>query len=416
MARLFSLINSFGNTVHLVWAAHYSKATGKPSASGFSYAIFDSVAKLPADAWDQANETHDIFLSTSYLQALEQAPPFNMNFRYAILCDANGVIGIVYFQILRLDYHLHVSIMRHLKLDRKRIVPERESTSAEKAKIRMLVCGNAMLSGEHGFYIRNVPKEKAMRVIAEIAYDIRKSFPYSIALTLVKDFYRQTGKPAKPLRPLGFSSFDAGPNMVVAIRPGWLTFDDYLNDMKSKYRKRAESAIKKGKPVQRRLLALDEIVRRTNELYDLYCQVADNAKFKIFAVSAGSFAELKRKLGDRFECVGLFLGNDLIGFTTRIFNGNGMEGYIHGIRYEQNKRYELYQNILLDDIRAAIAAKASFVNTGRTSIAMKSSIGAIPNNMECYIRFSGKMSNHFFSHIMYFIKPSTEYARDPFKP
>jgi hypothetical protein len=414
MKSLFP-ISSFLNRVHLLWAAHYSKVTGKPSPSGFSYTIFDSIAKLPAHEWDQAHEKQDVFLSTSYLQALELAPPHNMNFRYAIVRDKGNVIGIVYFQILQLDYHIHLSIMRMLKIDKRLAKPEKESIDAEKTRIRLLVCGNVMLSGEHGFCMKDISFERAMQVIAEIAYDVRTSCPHHIEITLVKDFYRKKDARGKPLMPFGFSSFDAGPNMVITIRPNWRTFDEYLNDMKPKYRKRAESALKKGKTIERRSLSLDDIIHYKKDLYDLYSQVADNAKFKIYAVSPEYFIELKRNLGAKFECVGLFLNNDLIGFTTRIFNTPSMEGYIHGIRYELNKRYELYQNILLGDIRAAIAARVSEINTGRTSIAMKSSIGAIPNNMDCYMRFSGKISNHFFSHIMYFIKPSTEQARDPFK-
>jgi hypothetical protein len=414
MLKLFPL-SRLVNRVHLLWAAHYSRVTGKPAASGVSYTIFDSITELPSTIWDQANEKNDIFLSTLYLQALEQAPPHNMSFRYAIVRDKGNIIGIVYFQILQMDYHIHLSIMRMLKIDKRLAKPEKESKDAEKTRIRLLVCGNAMLSGEHGFYMRNLSFERSMQVIAEIAYDVRTSFPHHVAITLVKDFYRKHDKPGKPLRPFGFSSFDAGPNMIVPIRPNWRAFNDYLNEMKPKYRKRAESALKKGKPIERRSLSLDDIIQYKKDLYDLYSRVAENAKFKIYTVVPEYFIELKRKLGEKFECVGLFLNNDLIGFTTRIFNDNSMEGYIHGIKYECNKRYELYQNILLDDIRAAITARVSEINTGRTSIAMKSSIGAVPNNMDCYMRFSGKISNHFFSHIMYFIKPSTEQARDPFK-
>jgi hypothetical protein len=426
MTRILSIIGMFRNRAHLLWAAHqkrlylswsahYSKVTGKPLPSGFSYTVYDSMAELPVDAWDQVNARQDIFLSSSYLQTLEQAPPKNMSFRYAIVSDNAGIIGIVYFQIIRLDDHVHRSIKKFLKIDEKPGTEESESKGVEKAGIRLLVCGNAMLSGEHGFCFRNVPTERTMQVIAEIAYDIRTSFPGKIAITLVKDFYRQTGKPLKPLRPYGFSSFDAGPNMVVPIRPNWSTFEAYLNDMKPKYRKRAEGAIKKGKPIARRPLSLEEIILRSNELYDLYCRVADNAKFRIFSVSPDYFAELKRKLGDKFECVGFFINNEMIGFTTRIYNSGSIEGYIHGMRYEQNKSYELYQNILLDDVRAAITAGMPVVNTGRTSIAMKSSMGAVPKNMDCYMRFSGKISNQIFSHVMYFIKHSSESARNPFK-
>jgi len=92
-----------------------------------------------------------------------------------------------------------------------------------------------------------------------------------------------------------------------------------------------------------------------------------------------------------------------------------MEGYSHGLDYEKNKDFELYQNFLLDDVRAAIERRSDSINAGRTSITMKSSVGATPREMVCYIGFSGKLSNQLIRPLFYFIKPKAEYCRNPFK-
>ena len=203
--------------------------------------------------------------------------------------------------------------------------------------------------------------------------------------------------------------------MTVPIRKNWTTFEMYLNDMKPKYRKRAASAIKKGSKIRRQSFTLEDAIRYRDELFELYCRVVDNAKFKMFFLSPDYFISLKKHLEDNFECVGYFLEDTMIGFSTRINSNAVLEGYAHGLLYDRNKEFELYQNFLLDDMRSAIKSESSYVHTGRTSVAMKSSIGAIPQEMVCYIRFSSGHTNHLIKPLLFFVKTATEYCRNPFE-
>ena len=411
----FSACRSFANRLHLHWAAHYSRVTGKPSPSGFTFTLYDAIAQLPLDLWDSVNNNKDIFLSTAYLSALEQAPPANMKFRYAVVRKNSAPVGIAYFQIVELGPRLHKSPLQLLTAAKRSLLQDIHNRIADTAVLRLLVCGNVMISGEHGFSMPAVSNESALRVVAEIAYALRKLSNPPITVTLIKDFYQQEASSKNILSRFGYHSFDAGPNMVIPIRRNWTTFDNYTNEMKSKYRKRVTSAIKKGAAILRQSFDLDDIVRYRDELFTLYCQVVDKAKFKIFFLSPDYFAGLKRHLGGKFVCEGYFSSSTLIGFTTRIINGDTLEVYSHGVRYEYNKEFELYQNFLLDDVRAAIAGQSLYVNTGRTSAAMKSSVGAIPKDIVCYMRFSGGHSNQFLKPLFYFIKSSGEYCRNPFE-
>lgn len=416
MLKLLYLYKHLANRLHLRWIAHYSRVTGKPVESGYSFKLYNSISQLPLSVWDKANISGDIFLSSAYLTALEQAPPENMNFRYAIISKENVTIGIAYFQILALNYRLHQSPMQRIRKKKTTtLVQKVHDKIINTAGTTLLVNGNAMISGEHGFCISMIPEEQALHIVAEIAHAIRKTANPRITATLIKDFYKKENMPSNILSQFGYHLFNAGPNMIVPIRENWTTFDMYLNEMKPKYRKRAVSATKKGLKVRRQFLTFGNMVRYREELFELYCKVVGNARFKMFFLSPDYLISLKRHLEDKFECIGYFIDNQIIGFTTRINNGNVLEGYTHGLLYDRNKEFELYQNFLLDDMKAAIESKSTYVNTGRTSIAMKSSIGAIPEEMVCYIRFSSGHTNHFIKPLLYFIKPESEYCRNPFE-
>jgi predicted N-acyltransferase len=295
--------------------------------------------------------------------------------------------------LVELNPRLHRSATNSPRNVKPSIFRDVHSKIADAVSPRLLVCGNALLSGEHGHAMTGNDEKKVLSAIVEAANAIRKSEKKGILVTLIKDFYDRNNHATETLSRCGYYSFDAGPNMVIPIRPSWTSFDEYLRRMKSKYRKRAASAIKKGAEIRRKTLRVNDLITYKDELYALYSQVVDTAKFKLFFLSPDYFIELKKRLGDRFTCDAYFHGDALIGFTTRIFNHDTMEGYTHGLNYSLNKAYELYQNFLFDDIRAAIAARSGRINTGRTSIAMKSSAGAEPESMRCYMRFSGAHSN-----------------------
>ncbi len=395
------------NKLKLRWASHYSRVTGKPVPSGLSFSVYSSFTDVPSSTWNLGNLKNDVFLSSEYLSALEQAPPDNMEFRYVVFIDHNIPVGIAYFQILELDRRLHRPVHG--------IWSRFHDRFASHLSLRLLVCGNVLLSGEHGFMFAESHSEQALHAIAEVAFSIRRSEKRKVSVTLVKDFYDKHEYPRHILETFGYYSFDAGPNLVIPIRSNWVSFDAYLGEMKSKYRKRATSSIKKGTMLKRKSLDLDDLIKYRNEVFALYSEVVDKAKYKLFVLSPDYFVELKRKLGDLFICEAFFHEGILVGFTTRILNNEMMEGYAHGLHYSQNKTFELYQNFMLDDIRAAIDKPFLRINTGRTSIAMKSSVVAQAEDMTCYMRFSGRLSNQLLKPLFAFIKPSNEFCRNPFE-
>jgi hypothetical protein len=416
MRKLLYLHKQFADRLHLHWISHYRRATGKPEKSGFSFVLYKTISEIAEQIWDKANESNDIFLSTSYLSAIEHAPPENMSFRYALIKKEDKILGIAYFQLLTLNYRLHQPISKRKisSLNSADFLQKIHNKIIDTAGTTLLVCGNTMISGEHGFCLSALNYDQALHVIAEIAHMIRKEANPRIRATLIKDFCKNQEMTSEILPRFGYHRFNAGPNMVVPIQKSWTTFTTYLDAMKPKYRKRVMSAVKKGSKIRQQSFTLEEIINYRDELFNLYSGVVDNAKFKLFFLSPDFFISLKKHLDTNFECIGYFLENKLIGFTTRIINDDVMEGYTHGLLYDLNKEFELYQNFLLDDVRAAISIQSSSINTGRTSIAMKSSVGAVPEETTCFIRFSGSHSNQLIKPLFFFIKPSNEYCRNPF--
>ena len=396
------------------WRTHRSRISGRPTPSGLAFAVYDRLAAVPVDAWREGNRSNDLFLSPEYLGALEKAPPANMEFRYVVFTEKGAPAAIAYFQILLLDFRLHRPAMDNVVRRRRTSLAGVHDRLAGQVAHRILVCGNALVSGEHGYSHAPGDETRVLHAIAEAAYAIRRSAGRRISVTVVKDFCDRNRHPTEVLARFGFQSFDAGPNMIIPLGERWATFDHYVKAMKPKYRRRVMDAVKKGAKIRRQSLDLEQLGRYQDELYALYAEVVDAAGFRLFFLSPRYLAELKAALGDRFTCEAYFDQETLVGFTTRIFNGRELEGYTHGVNHAVNKSFELYQNFLLDDLRAAMVAKCTRINTGRTSIAMKSAVGAVPDTMHCHLRFSGKTSNLLIRPLLSLVQPTPEPFRHPF--
>jgi hypothetical protein len=62
----------------------------------------------------------------------------------------------------------------------------------------------------------------------------------------------------------------------------------------------------------------------------------------------------------------------------------------------------------------AVERQVTQINMGRTSLAMKSSIGVVPAEIEFVLRTSGRLSNQVLKYLLNYVKPSHEHSRNPF--
>jgi hypothetical protein len=172
--------------------------------------------------------------------------------------------------------------------------------------------------------------------------------------------------------------------------------------------------LKKGANIVRRSLTHKEIEENRGTIYNLYLQVHARANFRIITLNPRIFEEWKKSLGERFMLDAYYLGETMLGFTTRFVGKDVIEGYTHGVDYAYNKKYELYQNMLLDDIKVGIKHRVKTISYGRTSVAMKSSVGAVPQNITLYARSCIPMPGYVKRRLLQKVQPKMEYCRNPF--
>lgn len=400
------------------------KSALRKSPSNFGFTLVDSISMVNTNHWNSVVEYGNEFLKIPFLSVLENEGPENMHFRYAIIYDNDKPVAIAYFQVIDFSSDSFGSIKEPDEKDASCIISDylkKHLTNhlkwgADKINMRLLICGNACVSGEHGFTsIPETNKKEAIDALADVIYSINKGEKLTgkIAVILIKDFYNSSIKYTNEFIEYKYHDFLVEPNMVLTIK--WDTFEDYLNAMSKKYRNRAKKIIKKGSGMERRNFTADAIIANSKQILSLYNNVHLKAKFRMASLKPSYFAEMKKVMGSRFNFVAYYFDEKFIGFRTTFILENGIEAHFIGLDYFYNKELDIYQNILYDYVKESLQNKAQKLFLGRTASEIKSTLGAEALELTCYIRHRNPLSNRIIKPFVDYLKPSEWVPRNPFK-
>ena len=396
--------------------------------SSYAIALFDSIAHVREADWD-AVVGNAFFLGRDYLAAIERAKPPRMRFRYAVCYDGKRPAAVAAYQVMDIALDAfgsraeqpkppEESLRDVVRKVRRNVVRTVGDALGESGAQRLLINGNGLVSGEHGLAIaKGVDPKLAVHGLADATYRIRRAEKLhgGIASVLIKDFFGTSRAYADELSRFGYHPFEVDPNMVVEIDPSWKKFDDYLAAFSAKYRRKAKDARKKAKKLQARRLTTAEVVKLGGKLHELYLAVHEKAKFRLANPGPDYFPTLAEALGDDFVLRVWALDDQLVGCSAALGRGEQFEAHMVGLDYDHNVEHGIYQNALYDFVGDAIARGARELSMGRTALEIKSSIGAVPRPMTCFMRHANPLGNRLIAPLIAQIQPEEWTPRSPFK-
>lgn len=386
------------------------------------YSFFRSIDAAGQD-WDAAAPAHDLFLQRRYLSVVEANPPEGMRFGYLVFYQGNTPVGVALCQI---KYFKGDDNIADLDVPRKDpcffngLAKWFKRWVAGMAAADILICGNMLLTGEHGYYFDYSKVEPLAAVeMLEKALDevinIMGREGVKMPVILVKDVAPEQREQGRELVKKGFVEFDIQPNMVLGLPFG--DFDAYLSAMSTKYRTRAKRAFKKlDGGIEKRELSLADIQRELPRIYALYKEVAKNAGFNMVDLNENYLYALKRDMPEHFRMFGYYEGGKMLAFYTVIQNNEELEAHFLGYDKAYNHERQLYLNILYDIVRYGLDCRCHCIVFARTALEIKSSVGAVAHDLYCYLRHQNSIANKFAGTILDYLKPVEEWQpRHPFR-
>lgn len=382
-----------------------------------TYHIYYSYKALPNN-WD-AIVQHDIFLQSSYLKALENASPTNIQLFYVGVFNSDELVGVAVIQ--RVQLYLK-DMFRLTKVSCFKDFFQNSISKIIKGNI--LVVGNLTHTGQHGVFFQadKISQADYLNLLFTALEDLKKQIKQKqnkkIRAILLKDYFE-----ADPIHnekaffeKNKLSKVSVQPNMIMAIKPHWVLNEDYIKDFNKKYRDRYKTAQKKLININVRELDSDVIKSQSNRLHELYLNVSNHAKFNTFLMPENHFYSLKMEFKDYFRVFGYYLNEELIGFYTMILNNENLETYFLGYDSEHQYTNKLYLNMLFDMAEFGIENRFKNVVYARTAMEIKSSVGAKPKPMFMYVKHTNNFLNALLKQLFGLMNPTQKWEeRHPFK-
>lgn len=377
-----------------------------------SIEIYSSTAELPDNWNDFAIE--NVFLSREYLEILDKSAPTNMYCHYIGLFKKKELVGIAISQLL--DLNKLESFGERDKCVKTAV----RNVFFKNLCSHILIVGNNMLTGQNAFSFSEKTNEvqvlQSLKTASEKLKILFRGKGLKVHITTFKDFPIEETAAFNQAGFQDYFQFSTQPNMLFDIPNNWKSEQDYIDALSKKYRDQYKRARKKAEGVEKRKMNLEDIIKYEDTIYDLYHHVAQNAHFNTFFLAKNHFRTFKELLKDQFLLYGYFTGDQLIGFSTIIKNGEVMDTYFLGYDDSIQREKMLYLNMLYDMVAYSINKGFKEIIFARTALEIKSSIGAKPQEMYGFAQHSNPIADLAFEKVYCYLEPKVEWKeRNPFK-
>jgi len=341
---------------------------------------YSSISEINPSELEELNTLNNTYFSKDFLFAFESSNP-TIDFKYILIEKEKGAIALVLIQTIQLSIDVVLKNTKMPSFVRRFIY-----SLFHNDHINIMFCGNIFLSGEHGILIKD--SENKMEVIKAICSEINilAKLKKPLHAIFIKDFIEESRKHTDYFQKCGFTPMHVEPNMIISINENWKSFDDYKQTLKSKYRVKANKADKTSAQLEARILTDSDLEFFKDELQQLYENTIANADFNAQVLNLNTYIKLRSKYHDNFIVKAYFLEKKLVGFLSALANNHHLDAHFIGLDYSLNKQHAIYPRILNDYVRLGIEKKSSYINLGRTASEIKTTIGATPTELTCYIK------------------------------
>ena len=202
--------------------------------------------------------------------------------------------------------------------------------------------------------------------------------------------------------------------MNLEIRSNWNSFDDYINSLKKKYKKKLKQSFLMSSDLHFKKFGEKEIRFHENKMQILFDSVRSSSSFYSTPFNVKSYIDFI-KIKD-LNCIvyGCFIKDELVGFCSEWIIKKKLYSYFIGLDYNLNKKYRIYERILYKAIEDGINEKVENIILGRTAAEFKSNFGAVPKNSLIYIYVKNPLLRLIVRPIFSLIKPKKWIQRNPF--
>lgn len=323
-------------------------------------------------AWDKLTKKTP-WLQSAYLSALSVDDTTERHF-WVRFFQGEQLIGVSFFT--RADF-MGPSVQEHLGHEGfLASLLGWVKTGHDPMTGQVLICGHSSLIGHRAYqFERSINISHQQENLTRAAHQIVKQLS---SRHLVDAILFSGDQHLNEPSMRGYTLCPTEPRMKMTLSPSWLTFEDYLQDLTSKYRVKMKRAYSKSKALTSRRLNPNEVERYHDVLSEFYSQVSTRAKLSFKTIEISALSALMRATPEAIALYAYFLEDELIGFRVSLHSHDQLIAHLVGINYTYNQEHSIYPRILNDYLKEAIELRVKALDFGRTAGEIKSTLGARP--------------------------------------
>ncbi|TVZ52776.1 peptidogalycan biosysnthesis protein [Dokdonia sp. Hel_I_53] len=364
-----------------------------------------TVATIPESVFKELGCVDSFYFSKDFLDAFESQNK-DITYNYLLFSKNNQPIAIAITQ--KLDIALNPAV-KQIQYPLKLIASIRSLFIAKE--FSTTICGNIFLSGNYGVFCKE--QKDLKNIIYILCNRLLTGKKKKTNLFFFKDFDDTQNTAARVSERFNFTAFDVEPNMVIDVQ--WQSFDSYKNRLKSKYRVKLNKADASSNSLEVKTLDAHEIRYHMPRLQELYENVTRKATFNILNLNLETYALLKERFRESILFNIYKKENLIVGFSTAFHYKETLDAHFVGLDYRYNKKYAIYPRMLNDYVRLGINLRVKKINLGRTASEIKSTLGATPDYLKCYVKHKRTVPNLLFKPLLKQLKMKAFKQHSPIK-
>lgn len=169
------------------------------------------------------------------------------------------------------------------------------------------------------------------------------------------------------------------------FRNEFTDFENYMNSLRSSYRRRINLALKKGRDINIEKLENQDF---SEAHYDLYRSVYERSENKLELLPIEFFRECGAEIYEFRDS-----GNNILAFVQILERKKELRFLFCGFKEEDVKSCDIYMNMLLFILKEGIERGSSAINFGQTSEETKSKLGCDEVKKYIHIHHSNPIIN-----------------------
>ncbi len=382
----------------------------------FSHFFYPKIDAIPKEIWNDLDCENNRYFHRDFLKSIEKNHS-EIQFYYQVLFD-NNKKACAFFSFQIIDFEIN-NIKNNFELFIKKIqkITNKIPFFPAKKPLKLMIVGNTFVTGEHGFFIKDdLDKKLILKEFSKAILQFTNSQnQLKFDAILCKDFKNESLSNTKIFEEFQFKKFSVEPNMVLKINPEWSHFNDYLNALKTKFRVKANKAMQLSSNLKTVQITSENCEEQLIKIRELYQKVSSNAGFNLANFNVKMYQDLKRAFGENYLLQSYWMDDKMVGFLSGMISNQSLDAHFVGIDYSLNKQYAIYQRMLYDYTKIAIEKNAKILNFGRTASEIKSSVGAIPQDLTIYFRHKKRITNRILHLFLQRVQPTAFQQKFPFK-